>query len=918
MSTEGLSGNNQQPNNHTEWDDLGVNNGNDYFESEFGQKERQEQEKSNRILDKLDEYVDKGIIPKEHAEKLLNMRIKQADESIGAARQGYQEQQELEKWLQGHSDRDGKGDLFDIHDSFEGEKNINVATGKERTFGEFDNYPHQKGESSREYGDRLKWMHGINAEAEARGRQEDEERTRLEAEERARLEAEERARLEAEAQARASGENNPDNNNPNNPDDNNPNNPDGNNPDDGHDGENQPNGENGHESDDNDANQEARRIEEEARKEKENRLKEINESLDKMRPDLAELYAKNRRLFVGAKNRADFIKAKEEYQKLLNESLKLKSELVYEDGKKENMDKAAKRFHELEKEVDEKMKEFVKVKDGEAPKSKEEIDAERNRLTLEANRQLAQEYRDMNAELKSKVTAAMMEELLNDQNSLEDETIDKLNNGSLCRKIVHNVINNKFLKGALIAAGVAGLAATGVGLAAGLAAGSMAVTTGFTATGVLAGAGRGALMGGLMSRQDASNSAVHGFASEEDMKSQLESVKDSEDHGAGDLAGWLMDQYTVANETDAKSNRKRTAISVGLGAAIGGLMSGVHVNNITTEEVTNEVQTGTTPIEYDTGDALNNINISKGSGMYQALDQMGVPADKMEEALALSREVGKGFGMEPGSNGVVKGFSGAVGERAFTQPGTFAAQGEVGQAYFKELAEKLGEKGILDLPKTGGEPIYDAVTETVQKVAPNIFFNNLIQATTAAGTGIIGSALGGARNVAPESTTSETTESDGGTTESDAGTDSTPETGSDDGGVSETPVVSSTPEAAGGEVDSGFEDVDGTLDDINSIFRERGENPDAAAPDSAEQQSENLTDTLKQQFGDRIGEEGISIMTSEVGLDGDGGLSNERIANWWNSLDDATKAEVSQFEKASDTNSDQGKALRTWLMAQSL
>ena len=914
MSTEGLSGNNQQPNNHTEWDDLGVNNGNDYFESEFGQKERQEQEKSDRILDKLDEYVDKGIIPKEHAEKLLNMRIKQADESIGAARQGYQEQQELEKWLQGHSDRDGKGDLFDIHDSFEGEKNINVATGKERTFGEFDNYPHQKGESSREYGDRLKWMHGINAEAEARGRQEDEERARLEAEERARLEAEERARLEAEERARqGAGENNPDGNNPNNPVDNNPNNPDGN-----HDGENQPNGENGHESDDNDANQEARRIEEEARKEKENRLKEINESLDKMRPDLAELYAKNRRLFVGAKNRADFIKAKEEYQKLLNESLKLKSELVYEDGKKENMDKAAKRFHELEKEVDEKMKEFVKVKDGEAPKSKEEIDVERNRLTLEANRQLAQEYRDMNAELKSKVTAAMMEELLNDQNSLEDETIDKLNNGSLCRKIVHNVINNKFLKGALIAAGVAGLAATGVGLAAGLAAGSMAVTTGFTATGVLAGAGRGALMGGLMSRQDASNSAVHGFASEEDMKSQLESVKDSEDHGAGDLAGWLMDQYTVANETDAKSNRKRTAISVGLGAAIGGLMSGVHVNNITTEEVTNEVQTGTTPIEYDTSDALDNINISKGSGMYQALDQMGVPADKMEEALALSREVGKGFGMEPGSNGVVKGFSGAVGERAFTQPGTFAAQGEVGQAYFKELAEKLGEKGILDLPKTGGEPIFDAVTETVQKVAPNIFFNNLIQATTAAGTGIIGSALGGARNVAPESTTSETTESDGGTTGSDAGTDSTPETGSDDGGVSETPVVSSTPEAAGGEVDSGFEDVDGTLDDINSILRERGENPDAAAPDSAEQQSENLTDTLKQQFGDRIGEEGISIMTSEVGLDGNGGLSNGRIANWWNSLDDATKAEVSQFEKASDTNSDQGKALRTWLMAQSL
>lgn len=44
-------------------------------------------------------------------------------------------------------------------DNFAGERNINDKTGKERTFSEFDVYPRQPGESSEEYGKRLKEMH---------------------------------------------------------------------------------------------------------------------------------------------------------------------------------------------------------------------------------------------------------------------------------------------------------------------------------------------------------------------------------------------------------------------------------------------------------------------------------------------------------------------------------------------------------------------------------------------------------------------------------------------------------------------------------------------------------------------------------------------------------------------------------------
>ena len=55
----------------------------------------------------------------------------------------------------------------EVRKVFTKEKNINDKTGKPRTFTEFDLYPRQPGETSRQYGDRLKFMHQKIAEYEA-------------------------------------------------------------------------------------------------------------------------------------------------------------------------------------------------------------------------------------------------------------------------------------------------------------------------------------------------------------------------------------------------------------------------------------------------------------------------------------------------------------------------------------------------------------------------------------------------------------------------------------------------------------------------------------------------------------------------------------------------------------------------------
>ncbi len=78
----------------------------------------------------------------------------------------------INKSQEGYARATGWEDLAD----FSGERNINDATGKERTFSEFDIYPRMQGESSEEYGARLRKMHEMtNAYLEEKSNKEAKE-----------------------------------------------------------------------------------------------------------------------------------------------------------------------------------------------------------------------------------------------------------------------------------------------------------------------------------------------------------------------------------------------------------------------------------------------------------------------------------------------------------------------------------------------------------------------------------------------------------------------------------------------------------------------------------------------------------------------------------------------------------------------
>ena len=70
-----------------------------------------------------------------------------------------------------------------------------------------------------------------------------------------------------------------------------------------------------------------------------------------------------------------------------------------------------------------------------------------------------------------------------------------------------------------------------------------------------------------------------------------------------------------------------------------------------------------------------------------------------------------------------------------------------------------------------------------------------------------------------------------------------------------------------------------------------------------------MPDFIAEGFGDRVGETGVEIMTSEEGLNE---INSARIAEWWNTLDEDTKREVVDYETTL-RGSNYGRALKTWL-----
>ena len=486
---------------------------------------------------------------------------------------------------------------------------------------------------------------------------------------------------------------------------------------------------------------------------KRERCEELEKQLDSLRPDLAELYAKNRRLFVGAEHRASFVEAQREYEKMQADVLKMKAEASFEDGKQEIMEDIAQKIDVISAKIEEQMLKFVGGNPEDTEKTQEEVDAERERLTQEAKEQLDKAYAELMAELKDKVNAEFLNNYLEEQKQLEEATIDALDNGSTCRKFVSKVLKNKWLKRGLLAAGAVGLAVTGVGLAAGLAAGSLAVTTGFTAGGVAMGAARGGLMGGLMSRQSSETSAVRGFGTE-NIPDEIKNLNIlDEDSDVRGVANWMMGEYAKANKEDLTSNRKRTAVSAGLGAAFGALMSGVKINDVGTTIKTEQQYAGTTPEQWNVD--MGQIDIPKNYGMEETFADLGGNAADYTRAQDIAWQIDVKYGLSPGSNGETVGFDGTVGKFSHTYEGTIDQWPKVAQEYITEVAQAWAKAGLIPSEHVGGEAIYNEIQKEVIKYIPNAFYNFLIKATTAVGAGILGNAIGNSGNRVNTSNTPE-------------------------------------------------------------------------------------------------------------------------------------------------------------------
>ena len=610
-------------------------------------------------------------------------------------------------------------------------------------------------------------------------------------------------------------------------------------------------------------------IEQEFAEDKTERLKELEGKLEKILPDLAELYAKNRRLIVGPDNRAAFAKVKGEYGELLDEYLKLKAGETYEKGKHEIAEKLESRIEELTAEINQKLIEFVGGDPKNTEKTQEEVDAERERLIEEAEKTLRDEYSEMTKALETEVNAEFLHNFLLQEVKLEDATIDKLDNGTWCRKFVNKVINNKALKVALIAAAAAGLVVTGVGVGMGLAAGTMAAGLSFTAGGVAAGAAKGGLAGMLMSRQNSKNSAVHNFATEAEMRQQLEGINLSEQDGnTVNVAEWLMGQYGEANTEDRSSNRKRSLVSAGIGAALGAFASGIQINDVSHNFVDEQQITGYEPAKYSAAN-LDQVNIPEGHGMWDTFTQAGGDPSNFERAQEIAHSIDAKYGLSPGSNGVVAGYDGTVGDFAHTYPGTIDTWPDTAQQYIREVADAWAQEGLVPGYQTGGgEPIYSTTTRLVEEYVPNAFYNFLARATAVVGAGAIGGAIGGlggkerARNIT---------------------------------------IADSNDGTADMYVDG---------EQVNASNATAPETPNAAPEASEEEPStkEAFEKLIKDRFGDSLGEEGIEIMTDES----PGTYPNltDRIYSWWNGLSEEQRAEVKDFESSQDPNSKYGKALR--------
>lgn len=481
-----------------------------------------------------------------------------------------------------------------------------------------------------------------------------------------------------------------------------------------------------------------------------NRAHDIAEKvaqLDELRPKLAELYAKSRRLDAALgrkKYKTKYNEAIRAYKGLLKEYERLKSGEFYDKKDKENRQHLQEKFNQLIAQINADVIEFAGGDLENTDKTPEEIEAKRQDRVKGAREALMLEYKELQKQLDTEVSVDFLERFIQEDKTLWSETNKSLRGegeGSHpLRVFVEKILTNKYLKGALLGVAAVGLAATGAGIVGAAVAGTLAAPT-LAVTGATAiGAAKGTAMGFLMSRQGSKNSALNQTNREDreqHLRDKFNSISASDEGERTSKAiDSMLEEYEAANLADRKSNLIRTGFSTALGGFIGGFMGSFQFGGA--ESATPDITSGTpdatsTPPDsyYDVSANIGNVNIPDGGGAYNTFIQMGGDPTQFDRALEIMYEIDADYGLIPGSNGEVAGFNGLVGQFAHTYPGTIDTWPSEVQEYIRTVAEAWAREGLIQAPliTPDGGPVIDATTKAAAEVVPNAF-GRLLDAAT--------------------------------------------------------------------------------------------------------------------------------------------------------------------------------------------
>lgn len=450
-----------------------------------------------------------------------------------------------------------------------------------------------------------------------------------------------------------------------------------------------------------------------------------NVDLSEIRAALAELYARNRRLIRGGENIERFEAAKKAYSELLTKKLQNEARGRFNGGQEHINSVIDARLAELQSEIEAEMERFIGPDPENSDKTQEEVDAKLQELKDAAMATLGAEYEGMQSELQNEIEAEFQQAWLDETNALEKETIDKLDNGTICRKIVSKVLNNKWIRRGLVVVGVGALAVTGVGLATG----ALAATYSLTAAGAAAGAAKGAGFGVVGSRQDSKNSEVRGFGVEE-IDAIPEEIKNidilSLNPDEQNVAKFLMDDYSKRNATDRSSNIRKTLKSALVGGAVGAVASGLHIGANETATSTATEQVGEQQVVTGSEQVL--------TGYAEQVGQMPNLPDVVsgDNINSYINRVFNNKGWTNELNQWLQGVRGSEYGTTVLHPGSINGPANEGalkliMEYARQHLPTVQVPIYEDVLTYGTEPIYDTVTTTSTKFIENLWLSRLAQ-----------------------------------------------------------------------------------------------------------------------------------------------------------------------------------------------